>query len=140
VLGIVLLVHISGPIADLVVAEPAAPAAPKFSAPSVPAKDAAAAAIKAGDLRYLSVPKCIEEVSGYPVSEPGKPEVVPPSKFGVKKLGPSCDDTLGSEGIARVHATREYAAEYNRLMYEHDKAAEPKAAEKATESKIEAKQ
>ena len=54
----------------------------------------------------------------------------PPSKAGVKRLGPSCDDTLGSEGIARVHATREYAAEYNRLMYEHNsKTTEPKPAD-----------
>ena len=125
VLGIVFLVHVSGPIADLVIDEPSASAAPKF-APRAPAKDAVAAAIKSGDLRYLSVPKCIEEVSGYPVSEPGKPEVVPPFRAAVKKLGPSCDDTLGSEGVARVHATRAYATEYNRLMYEHNKAAEAK--------------
>lgn len=139
VLAIVFLVHVSGPIADLV-AEPAAPAAPKFSAPSVPAKDAALAAIKSGDLRYLSVPKCIEEVSGYPISEPGKPELVPAFKAGVKSFGPSCEDTLGSVGIARAHATREYASEYNRVMYEHNKAVEAKAAEKVSESKIDAKQ
>ena len=139
VLGIVFLVHVSGPIADLV-AEPAVAAAPKFNAPSVPAKDAAVAAIKSGDLRYLSVPKCIEEVSGYPVSEPGKPGVVPAFKAGVKRFGPSCDDTLGSEGIARAHTTREYASEYNRVMYEHNKAAEAKPAEKVSESKVEAKQ
>ena len=138
VFAIMLLVHLSGPIADLVAAPPAAaPAAPKFSVPSVPAKDAAAAAIKSGDLRYLSVPRCIEEVSGYPVSEPGKPEVVPPFKAGVKKLGPSCDDTLGSEGIARVHATHEYASEYNRLMYEHHKSVEPKPV--VSENKVETK-
>jgi hypothetical protein len=130
-LGIVLLVHMSGPIADLVMGEPEkAPAPPKFSAPVVPAKDAAAAAIKAGDLRYLSVPRCIDEVSGYPASEAGKPDIAPPGKVGVKKLGPACDDTLGSEGIARVYATGEYATEYNRLMYEHNsKAAEAKPAE-----------
>jgi hypothetical protein len=128
VLLIVFLVHVSGPIADLVAAEPAAPAAPKFAAPSVPAKDAAAAAIKAGDVRYLSVPQCVEEVSGYPAAEPGKLEAVPPAKIGVKRFGPSCDDTLGSEGIARVHSTRAYAAEYNRVMYEHNKAADMKAA------------
>jgi hypothetical protein len=141
VLGIVFLVHVSGPIADLVADEPKpAAAAPKFSVPSVPAKDAASAAIKSGDLRYLSVPKCIEEVSGYPVSEPGKPEVVPTFKAGVKSFGPSCDDTLGSDGIARVHTTREYASEYNRAIYEHNKAVEAKAAEKVSESKVEGKQ
>jgi len=142
VFAIMLLVHLSGPIADLVAPQPAAPVAAKFSAPTAPAKDAAAAAIKLGDLRYLSVPRCTDEVSGYPVSEPGKLEVVPPSKVGVKRLGPSCDDTLGSEGIARVHTTREYAAEYNRLMYEHNKAAESKAAEAkpvVSENKVEAK-
>lgn len=137
-IGIVFLVHVSGPIADLV-AEPAAPAAPKFIAPGVPAKDAAVAAIKSGDPRYLSVPKCIEEVSGYPISEPGKPEVVPAFKAGVKSFGPSCEDTLGSEGIARAQTAREYASEYNRVMYEHNKAAEAKAPEKVTESKVEAK-
>jgi len=75
------------------------------------------------------------------VSEAGKPDIPPPSKVGVKKLGPACDDTLGSEGIARVYATREYAAEYNRLMYEHNKAAEPKPAvgENKPESKTENK-
>ena len=137
VLGIVLLVHMSGPIADLVTGEPVtAPAAPKFSAPALPAKDAVAAAIKTGDLRYLSVPKCIDDVSGYPLPEPGK-EIAPPWKVGVKKLGPSCDDTLGSDAIARVHTTREYATEYNRLMYEHNKAVEPKPA--VSENKLEAK-
>src|SRR5258708_5837938 len=142
VIGIVLAVHVSGPIADLVMGAPeAAPAAPKFSAPALPPKEAVAAAIKAGGGRYPSVPRCIDEVPGYPVSEAGKPDIPPPSKVGVKKLGPACDDTLGSEGIARVYATREYGAEYNRLMYEHNKAAEPKPAvgENKPESKTENK-
>ncbi len=143
VLGIVLLVHVSGPIADLVMGVPAAaPAAPKFIAPVVPPKDAVPAAINAGDSRYLSVPHCTDEVPGYPAAEAGKPEVAPPSKVGVKKLGPACDDTLGSEGIARIFTTREYAAEYNRLMYEHNKAAEPKpvVSESKGENKAENKQ
>jgi hypothetical protein len=120
VLGIVLLVHVAGPIADLVDADPAA-APKKLAAPKLPAKEAVAQAIKSGDLRYVSVPLCTEEVSG----------VVLPLTKGVKKLGPSCDEALGSEGVALVRAYRDYAAEYNKSMQEHNRAAEPKPAEPA---------
>jgi hypothetical protein len=92
--------------------------------PSVPAKEAAAAAIKAGDLRYLTVPQCTEQLVGAPAEASGN----------TKRLGQSCDDTLGSEGIARAYAQREYAAEYNRLIAEQAKPAEVKA-----EAKTEAK-
>jgi hypothetical protein len=132
VFAIVFLVHVSAPIADL--AEPVpAPAAPKASAPMVPAKDAVAAAIKAGDLRYVAVSQCAEEVVGYPGSEQGSAP-----KAAVKRFGLSCGDTLGSEGIAKTYANREYAAEYNRLMYEHNKAAEAKPV--VSENKAETKQ
>jgi hypothetical protein len=50
---------------------------------------------------------------------------------GVKKFGPSCDETLGSQGVVLVRAYRDYAAEYNKLMQEHNRAAEPKPAEPA---------
>jgi hypothetical protein len=140
VLGIVLMVHISGPIADLVADEPArAPTVKKFDAPGTPAKDAVAQAIKAGDARYVSVPFCVDDVAGYPVAEPGKSDIRPPADAAVKKLGPSCDDTFGNDAVARAKAYRAYAAEYNRLMYDHHKAAEPKPAEKVTESKVDAK-
>jgi hypothetical protein len=121
VLGVVLLVHVSAPVADLI-EPPQAAAAPVVAAPAVPKvapKEAAAAAIKAGDLRYLSVAQCSEEVVGLPGPEA--------SKSGVKRLGQTCDDTLGSEGIARAHAQREYAAEYNRLIAEQGKPPEVKA-------------
>jgi hypothetical protein len=122
ILGVVALVHVSAPIADLI--EPpqavAAPAAAPAILPKISAKEAAAAAIKAGDLRYLSVAQCTEEVVGSPGPDA--------AKSGVKRLAQSCDDTLGSEGIARVYAQREYAAEYNRLIGEQaNKAAEGKA-------------
>jgi hypothetical protein len=122
VLGVAVLVHVSAPIADLIepaaaiAAVPAKPVAPVV--PVVPAKEAAAAAIKTGDLRYLSVAQCAEEAVGSPS------EAV---KAGVKRLGLSCDDTLGSEGIARAHAQREYATEYNRLIAEQQKPPEVKA-------------
>jgi hypothetical protein len=135
-LGIVVLVHIAGPIADLVDADPATAAPKKLAAPKMPAKEAAAQAIKAGDLRYVSVPLCTEEVSG----------VMLPLTTGVKKFGPSCDETLGSQGVALVRTYRDYAAEYNKLMQEHHKAAEPKPAEpkptaenKVVENKTETK-
>jgi hypothetical protein len=151
VFGIVLMVHITGPIADLIAAEPA-PAVKKFNAPATPAKDALAQAIKAGDLRYVSVPSCVDEVAGYPVPEAGKADPRLPVDAAVKKLGPSCDDTFGNDAVARARAYRTYAAEYNRLMYEHYKtmdpkvqtvdpkvqAAEPKAPEKVSESKPDA--
>ena len=154
VFGIVLMVHIAGPIADLVVGEPApAPVVKKFNAPATPAKDAVAQAIKAGDVRYVSVPSCVDEVAGYPVPEAGKADLRLPADAAVKKLGPSCDDTFGNDAVARARAYRTYAAEYNRLMYDHRKAAEPKmqaaepkmqaaepkAPEKVVESKAEAK-
>jgi hypothetical protein len=121
VLGIVLLVHIAGPIADLVDADPAAAAPKKLAAPKMPAKEAVAQAIKSGDLRYVSVPLCTEEVSG----------VVLPLTKAVKKFGPSCDEALGGQGVVLVRAYRDYAAEYNKLMQEHNRAAEPKPAEPA---------
>ena len=132
VLAVVLLVHVSAPIADLIEPVASAPAAPKASAPLVPAKEAAAAAIKAGDLRYLSIAACSEEVAGASSGDA--------AKAGLKRLGVSCEDALGSEGVARVHAHREYATEYNRLMHQHNSALEAKAAEsKVAETKPEAK-
>src|SRR3954470_13336150 len=119
VLAVLVLVHVSAPIADVVEPPAAIAAVPaKASAPLMPAKDAAAAAIKTGDLRYLSVAQCAEEAVGSPAEG---------SKSGVKRLGLSCDDTLGSEGIARSHAQREYAMEYNRLIAEQQKPPEIKA-------------
>jgi hypothetical protein len=144
VFGSVLIVHIAGPIADLVAGE-SSPAATvkKFNAQATPAKDAVAQAIKAGDVRYVSVPSCVDEVAGYPVPEAGKADPRLPAEAAVKKLGPSCDDTFGNDAVARARAYRTYAAEYNRLMYDHHKVvAEPKAAEpnavdaKAAEPKV----
>jgi len=130
-LGVAFLVHVSAPIADLieppaVAAAPAAATAAAPVVPKVPAKEAAAAAIKAGDLRYLTVTQCTEEAVG---AGPGA------ANNAVKRLGQSCDDTLGSEGIARAYAQREYAAEYNRAISE----AAPKVAEVKAEPKAEAK-
>jgi len=129
-LAVAALVHVSAPIADLieppVAAAPAAATAAAPAVPKVPAKEAAAAAIKAGDLRYLSVTQCKEEVVG------AGPEL---PKEAVKRLGQSCDDTLGSEGIARVYAQREYAAEYNKVISE----AVPKTPEVNAAAKVEAK-
>ena len=138
VFGIVLMVHITGPIADLIAAEPA-PAVKNFNAPATPAKDAVARAVKAGDLRYVSVPSCVDEVAGYPIPEAGKADPRLPVDAAVKRLGPSCDDTFGNDAVARARTYRTYAAEYNRLMYDHQKGAEPKAPEKAPEIKAEAK-
>jgi len=131
-LGVAFLVHVSAPIADLiepptVAAAPAVASAAVPMVPKVPAKEAAAAAIKAGDLRYLSVPQCVEQVVGAPLD----------ASANAKRLGQSCDDTLGSEGIARVYAQREYAAEYNRAISEAQAA--PKVAEVKAEPKSEAK-
>jgi hypothetical protein len=101
----------------------------KFNPPATPAKDAVAQAIKAGDVRYVSVPFCMDEVAGYPVAEPGKADARAPADTAVRKLGPSCDDTFGNDAVARARAYRAYAAEYNRLMYDHHKSAEAKPAE-----------
>jgi hypothetical protein len=129
-LGVAFLVHIAAPIADLIEPPPAV-AAPVAApvVPKIPAREAAAAAIKAGDLRYLSVPQCVEQAVGAPAE----------ASANAKRIGLSCDDTLGSEGIARVHAQREYAAEYNRLIGESLAAQAPKAPEVNAEAKVEAK-
>jgi hypothetical protein len=126
IFGVALAIHIAGPIADLVLDEPAAAqktaakAADKFAA--VPPEAAVAQAIKAGDLRYVSVRQCLDEVSGYPVAETGKAEVRSPRTVGVKPLGASCYESLGHDGSVRMNRDHAYAAEFNRLMYKHNQA------------------
>jgi hypothetical protein len=62
-LGVLLSIHVAGPIADLVDDEPGEPAAAKIAeAPRAPVKEAFGIAVKSGDLRYLPVPQCAEEV------------------------------------------------------------------------------
>lgn len=117
IFGIALAIHITGPIADLVAAEPAAPAA-QFTA--VPPAAAVARAIKAGDTRYLSVPQCADDVAGYPAAEPAEGKIPSPWAVGVKELGPNCRDSLGHEAAIRMHLHQAYATEYNRLMYKHN--------------------
>ena len=124
--GIALAIHVGGPIADMVDGEPvgahfAAAKADKDKATLVPAGEAVAQAIKAGDRRYMSVRKCVDEVSGYPDAEPGKSEIASPWTIGVKPLGASCFETLGHEGNVRMTKQQAYAVEYNRRMYEHNK-------------------
>jgi hypothetical protein len=59
-LGVLLSIHVAGPIADLF-DEPAASFAPKtVEAPRVPVKEAFGVAVKSGDLRYLPVPQCFD--------------------------------------------------------------------------------
>jgi hypothetical protein len=69
----------------------------------------------------VSVRQCVDEVSGYPMAEPGQPEITSPWTIGVKRLGASCYENLGHEGDMRMRRHQEYAAQYNRLMYEHNK-------------------
>lgn len=127
IFGIALLIHVSGPIADLVDGEVAAAQvlAPgqvveKFT--EVPPQEAVARALKEGDARYVSVRQCVDEVSRYPVAETGKPEIVSPWTIGVKGLGATCYESLGHEGDVRMRRHHDYAAEYNRLMLEHNRA------------------
>jgi hypothetical protein len=128
IFGIALAIHIAGPIADLV---EGAPPAAQASAPSkavekfaeLSAEAAVAHAVKAGDLRYVSVRQCVDEVSGYPVANAGKPELPSPWTIGVKPLGASCYESLGHEGSVRMNRQQAYAVEYNRLMYKHNQSA-----------------
>jgi hypothetical protein len=124
--GIGLAIHIAGPIADLVDGEPLAAhfASPRGKAQKLalpPVEQAVAQAIKAGDRRYISVRQCVDQVSGYPVAEPGKPEIASPWTIGVMPLGPSCYESMGHEGSVRMNKHHAYAVEYNRRMYEHNK-------------------
>ena len=82
----------------------------------------ASQAIKAGDRRYMSMRQCVDEVSGYPSAEAGK-EVASPWTIGVKPLGASCYESLGHDASVRVNKQHAYVVEYNRRMYEHNKAA-----------------
>jgi len=126
VFGIALAVHIAGPIADMVDGEPVGAhfagtkAAPEKLA-LVPVEQAVAQAIRAGDRRYMSVRQCVDEVSGYPAAEAGKPELASPWTIGVKPLGASCYESLGHEGSVRLNKHHAYVVEYNRRMYEHNK-------------------
>ncbi len=119
--GVALLIHIAGPIADLVEgkAPVSAVAATREQAPDVSAEEAVARAIKRADNRYGSVRQCVDDVAGYPVAEVGKAEVSPWT-IGVKGLGATCYESLGHEGDARMRQRHEYAAEYNRRMYEYN--------------------
>jgi hypothetical protein len=125
--GIALAIHIAGPIADMADGEPAGhfafgkARAEKLALP--PVEQALAQAIKTGDRRYVSVRHCVDEVSGYPVAEAGKPELASPWTIGVKPLGPSCYETMGHDGSVRMNKHHAYAVEYNRRMYEHNKSA-----------------
>ena len=124
--GVALAIHIAGPIADLVEGEPvghfaSANTQPKLALP--PVEQAVAQAIKTGDRRYMSVRHCVDEVSGYPVAEAGKPEIASPWTIGVKPLGASCYESMGHEGSVRMNKHHAYAVEYNRRMYEHNKSA-----------------
>jgi hypothetical protein len=112
--GIALLVHIAGPIADLAAGAPPRPVAQPgaMALPELSARDAVDRAVKAGDLRYVSVQRCIDEVLG----------ITSPSASGVKSIGPKCHDSLGKEGEERARSLQAYAAEYNKLMYEHNAA------------------
>jgi hypothetical protein len=40
----------------------------------------------------------------------------------VKPLGASCYETLGHEGSVRINRQQAYAIEYNRRMFEHNRA------------------
>jgi hypothetical protein len=124
VFGIALAIHIAGPIADMVDGEPVgAHFAAKSGRDKValpPVEQAVAQAVKLGDRRYMSVRHCVDEVSGYPVAEPGK-EIPSPWTIGVKPLGASCYESLGHEGSVRMTRQQAYAVEYNRRMYEHNK-------------------
>lgn len=126
VVGIVLAIHIAGPIADLVDGEPVGAAVAAKGAPDklmlIPAEQAVAQAIKAGDRRYMSMRQCVDEVSGYPAAETGK-EVASPWTIGVKPLGASCYESLGHDASVRMNKQHAYVAEYNRRMYEHNKSA-----------------
>lgn len=126
VVGIVLAIHIAGPIADLVDGEPVGAALAAKGAPDklmlIPAEQAVAQAIKAGDRRYMSMRQCVDEVSGYPAAETGK-EVASPWTIGVKPLGASCYESLGHDASVRMNKQHAYVAEYNRRMYEHNKSA-----------------
>ena len=91
VVGIVLAIHIAGPIADLVDGEPVGAAVAAKGAPDkstlIPAEQAVAEAIKARDRRYMSMRQCVDEVSGYPrrPAETCK-DVASPWTIGVKLL------------------------------------------------------
>lgn len=125
--AIALGIHIAGPIADIAKGEPAGhfggarAKSEKLFLP--PVEQAVAQALKSGDRRYVSVRQCVDEVSGYPAAEAGKGEIASPWTIGVKPLGPSCYEILGHEGSVRMNRHQSYAAEYNRRMYEHNKAA-----------------
>ena len=126
VVGVALAIHVAGPIADLVDGEAVGAAFAAKGAPDkltlIPVEQAVAQAIKSGDRRYMSMRQCVDEVSGYPIAEAGK-EIASPWTIGVKPLGASCYESLGHDASVRMNKQHAYVVEYNRRMYEHNKAA-----------------
>jgi hypothetical protein len=123
IIGTALAIHIAAPIADLATGDGGmATAQPAEKMPAVPAEEAVAKAIRVGDFRYVSVRHCVDEVSGYPMSEPGKTQSSPWT-IGVKPLGASCYESMGHDGSVRANKRQSYAAEYNRRMYEYNRSA-----------------
>src|SRR4029077_1624694 len=124
--GVMLAIHVAGPIADLVDGEPVGAAFAAKSAPDkltlMPVEHAVAHAVESGARRYMSMRHCVDEVSGYPAAEAGK-EVASPWTIGVKPLGASCYESLGHDASVRMNKQHAYVAEYNRRMYEHNKSA-----------------
>ena len=59
-LGVLLSIHVAGPIADLFDDERASFAPKTVEKPRVPVKEAFGVAVKSGDLRYLPVPPCFD--------------------------------------------------------------------------------
>jgi hypothetical protein len=123
VFGIALLIHIAGPIADLAAGDAsaisgaaAAQASEKFL--EVPPKQAVAQAVKAGDTRYVSVRQCVDDVPGYPSGQ--AKDAPSPWTVGVRPLGASCYAMFGHDGSMRMHRHHDYAAQYNRLMHQHN--------------------
>lgn len=81
----------------------------------VPPHKAAERAVASGDMKYLLVPDCHEMLNGYPVGP--NPTSAPLGKGETKLAGPSCEDLMGSKLFSQVVALRQYAAEYNRHLY-----------------------
>ena len=81
-----------------------------------PPSEAVERAIRKGDTSYWIVADCAEMIPGHPGPPSTDPNVAEPQNL--RKVGPTCQQILGTELAAKLRALSDYAEHYNRLMYE----------------------
>ena len=83
-----------------------------------PPAEAFAAAVRAGDFRYLSTPQCVTMIPCVLVSAGERDH---PWRNGVRPVVITCEELLGPQSSVRIKAANEYVQKHNTLMYVHNR-------------------